>query len=149
MDYLPDSDKSTVSRRSSIDQYQDFIGVMYNGMFCPLVFDQIDGIVCGKVYKHKVMVHLGSWEGYHYPIKKCRYTKATILIGQNISDNVQLLPECFGRGNCIHNNFYEEKRNDKGPLRDSNGTLAGAQSTKEITVGLDYVIANDELEPVD
>lgn len=149
MDYLPDSDKSTVSRRSSIDQYQDFVGVMHNGMFCPLVFDQLDGIVCGKVHKHKIMIHFGNWEGYHYPIKKCRYTKATVLIGQNIGGSVQLLPKQFGRGNCIRNNFYEEKHNQKGTLRGSDGSLVGLQSTKELTVGLDYVVADDELEPAD
>lgn len=149
MDYLPDSDNPTVSRHSSINQYRGFLGVMHNGMFCPLVFDQLDGIVCGKVYKHKIMIHFGDWIGYHFPVKKCKYTKSTVLIGQNIGSELKILPEQFGRGDCWHNNFYEDKYNVKGPLRGTDGTLVGFQSTKELTVGLDYVDADDELEAID
>lgn len=149
MDYLADSDLETVSRHSSVNQYKGFLGVMHKGMFCPLVFDMMDGIVCGKVHSHKVMIHVGDWVGYHFPVKKCKYTKRSVIIGQDKGESLQLLPEQFGRGDCWHNNFYEEKHKRKGPLIDSNGVAMGYETTKELTVGLDYVLANDTLEPID
>lgn len=149
MDYLVDNDIEPVRRESSINQYDNFLGVMHNGMFCPIVFDFMDGIVCGKIHSHKVIVHFGDWIGYHYPIKKCRYTKRTYVIGQDIGEGIHVLPEQFGCGDYWHNNFYEEKHNRKGYMKGDNGTLVGYQTDKELTIGLDYVAAKDELEAVD
>lgn len=149
MDYLPDSDIEPVSRKSSINQYDGFLGVMHKGMFCPIVFDFMDGIVCGKIHSHKVIVHFGDWVGYHFPIKKCKYTKRAYVIGQDVGEGIHILPEQFGHGDCWHNSFYEEKHNRKGYMIGDDGVLVGYQTDKELTVGLDYVTANDKLEPVD
>lgn len=149
MDYLPDSDIEPVTRRSSINQYDGFLGVMHKGMFCPIVFDMMDGIVCGKIHSHKVIAHFGDWIGYHYPIKKCKYSKRTYVIGQDVGEGVHILPEQFGHGDCWHNNFYEEKHNHKGYMKGDDGSFVGYQTDKELIVGLDYITANDVLEPID
>lgn len=149
MDYLTDSDIKTVSRNSSINQYDGFIGAMNNGMFCPIVFDFMDGIVCGKVHSHKIMIHFGNWIGYHYPVKKCKYTKRTYVIGENTGEKLEILPMWFGRGDCWHNNFYESKYNNKGPIRGDNGAFVGFEDKQELNIGLDYINADDTLEAID
>lgn len=149
MDYLTDSDIESVSRKSSIAQYAEFIGVMYEGMFCPIVFDQLDGIMCGKVHSHPIMVYFGEWDGYHYPVRHCNYTEKTILIGDDVGTDMHILPDQFGRGDCWHNNFYEEYHNHEGVIVDDYGVVAGFDDTHTNTVGLSYVKANDTLESVD
>lgn len=149
MDYLPDSDAPTVSRLSSANQYQNFLGVKRNGIYCPLVFDQLDGIVCGKVHSHKIMIYFDDWIGYHFPVKKCRYKKAQYMIARNQNEILELLPEIFGRGDCWHRNFVENKIDKTGVLIGENGRAVGIESEKELNIGLDYMLADDSLEPVD
>lgn len=149
MDYLPDSDVEPVSRKSSIDQYNGFLGVMHEGMFCPIVFDQLDGIVCGEVHSHPIMVYFGEWGGYHYPIKKCTYAERTVITADDEGSDIHVLPEQFGRGDCWHNNFYEEYHNREGAIVDDYGTFMGFESAHTNTVGLDYVTTDDTLESID
>lgn len=149
MDYVTDSDKPTVSRHSSIAQYKDFFGVLHNGMFCPMVFDYLDGIVCGEVHSHPIMVSFGEWIGQHFPVKRCYYTDRVAMMAHDEGEGLHLLPEQFGRGDCWHNSFYEEYHNEDVLMAGDDGTLVGFEHTRELLVGLDYVLAEDTLESAD
>lgn len=149
MDYLTDSDIEPVSRKSSIAQYEGFVGVVHNGMFCPIVFDQLDGIVCGRVFSHPIMVYFGEWDGYHYPVERCTYTERTVISADDEGDSLQILPGQFGRGDCWHNHFYEEYHNREGVIVDDYGVFMGFEDTHTNTIGLDYVTAEDTLEAID
>lgn len=149
MDYLTDSDTSVAKRLSSINQYRNFIGVMKDGMFCPLIFDQLDGIICGEVKSHPIMIYFGDWIGYNMPIQKAEVTSSTIMIADDEGESLQILPEQFGRGDCWHTSFYEEYHNREVAMVGDNGQMVGFQETTPLNIGLDYIDVNDELEAVD
>lgn len=150
MEYLPDSDEPTVSRHSSIAQYRGFLGTVENGMYIPLVSDHLDGIVCGEVHSHPVVYYFDDWEGYNFPVQKCTYSHNIALIGHDEGEDVHLLQkDQFGRGDCWHNDFYEEYHNTDAVFVDDFGQMMGYGYAHENMVGLDYVLADDELEYVD
>lgn len=149
MDYLPDCDIEPVTRRSSIKQYEGFIGVYKDGMYLPLIFDQMDGIVCGEVRSHPIMIYTGEWVGYNYPVNSYDVENQVGIIGRNTGTKIELLPPEFGRGDCWHNSFYERKYDDQGFTIDDYGVATGFTHKQRHYVGLDYVTTDNELESVD
>lgn len=66
-DILYPTEDAQVHRHSSIDQFKGFLSVYVKGGWAPLIFDQLDGIVCDKIKTHPVAISFGGDLGYVFP----------------------------------------------------------------------------------
>lgn len=139
---IPDADTHNLERKSSISQHKGMLAVRKRNELCPLVYDVIDGIDCGKVYSHKAALSDGSHIGYTFPVGTCRYVSEIYLMGQENRKVKKRLPEWFGIG------FYDEHvvrdvfvNTDKDSL--------GLEQERTLRIGKDYVLPIDMLEAAD
>lgn len=133
---------SQVERKSSIYQHRDLLSVMKRGEWCPIVFDQIIGVECGRLITEKVALRLRDGLNYTFPVKTCCYTNDTYLLTQQNRTVLKMLPEWFGDG------FYEVRERG-GYLTNIGNDALGVHNEKTLRVGQDYVMAKTTLKAVE
>lgn len=133
-----------VNRHSSIDQFGKYVSTWKQGGLAPIVFDQIDGITCGKIKSHKMII---TWDpiGYAFPEGHCTYfSDKFVTVDKKGVEQVQL-PECMGGTG----EFFERWVDKKAFINFDNGTSLGVHNKKTLRVGLSYVTADKTLPAVD
>lgn len=140
---LPDESPMT-HRKSSIDQFGKYLSAYEKGGWCPIVFDQLDGITCDKVFSHPVVI---SWDpvGYVYPEGRCTYTSDYFITADEEGVKEMPLPECMGG----HGEFYQKFVRANAFINFDDDTSLGVHNKTDLRVGLDYVQAVDTLPSVD
>lgn len=139
---LPD-EHPTVHRRSSIDQYRNFLSVMKKGGWAPIVFDQLDGITCETVKHHPIIISFGNDVGYHFKDGECSYTSDKFVYFDKAGVEQRLLPECMGG----KGEFYELYVKGSSFLNFDVDSSLGSHNIKRLRTGLDYVISDEILQP--
>ena len=134
-------EKPMVKRHSSIDQFRDFLSVMKKGGWTPIVFDQLDGIVCETVKSHSVVISFGDDIGYVFPEAHCSYTSDKFVYFDKNGVEHKLLPECMGG----KGEFYELFVKSNLFVNFDNDTSVGTSSVNRLRVGLDYVLSDETL----
>ena len=134
-------EKEYVHRRSSIDQFGEYLSVMKQGGWAPIVFDQLDGITCDKIYAHEVVISFGDDIGYIFPEAHCTYSSDKFIYFDKEGVEQVLLPECFGGGG----KFYDEFIKSNSFVNFSNDSSVGVHNTKTTRTGLSYVLADKTL----
>lgn len=138
-------EKPMVKRHSSIDQFRDFLSVMKKGGWAPIVFDQLDGIVCETIKSHPVVISFGDDIGYVFPEAHCSYTSDKFVYFDKNGVEHKLLPECMGG----KGEFYELFVKSNLFVNFDNDTSVGTSSVNRLRVGLDMVLAENNLPPVE
>lgn len=136
---------SQVSRHSSIDQYRDFLSVIYQGGYTPIVFDQLDGIDCNGAYSHPVVISFSDDIGYQYKDAECTYFSDNFVYFDKEGVEQKLLPECMGG----KGEFYDVFVRSNIFVNFDDDTSIGTHNKIRLRVGTDYVLANKTLPAVD
>lgn len=139
------TEDAQVHRHSSIDQFKGFLSVYKKGGWAPIVFDQLDGIVCDKIKTHPVVISFGGDLGYIFPEAHCTYSSDHFIYFDEEGVEQRLLPECFGG----KGEFYNEFVKSNSFINFDDGASLGVHNTKTTRTGLSYVIADETLPPVD
>lgn len=138
-------EKPMVHRKSSIDQFGDFLSVMKKGGWAPIVFDQLDSIrECGGIKTHPIVISWGDDIGYIFPESHCSYASDHFIYVDKEGVEQKLLPECFGGGGEFYDVFV--KSNSFINFDDSS---LGVHNTKTLRTGLSYCLADENLPAVD
>lgn len=131
-----------LSRKSSIYQHSNLLSVMKRGEWCPIVFDKLDGVECGKIKSHKVALKIRPGIDYTFPVGTCEYAKDTYYLTQKDEIEVKKLSAFYGDG------FYETHERKNMITNIGKGSL-GLHQEKVLRVGKDYVVANKILKAVE
>lgn len=145
MDILYPVNDAQVHRHSSIDQFRGFLSTMVKGGWAPIVFDQLDGITCDTIKSHPVVISFGDDIGYIFPESHCTYASDHFVYFDKEGVEQKLLPECFGGGG----EFYDEFIKSNTFVNFSNDSSVGTHYEKLLRTGLSYVLADDNLPPVE
>lgn len=145
----PDEELDGAKRKSSIDQFQNFLSVYEKGGWAPIVFEQLDGIgKCSGIKSHPVIISLSDDIGYIFPEAHCSYTSDKFIHFDKEAVEQKPLPSCFGgRGEW----YQEYVRKDTFINFDGadGGSSVGTHNQTTLRVGLDYVKADETLPPVE
>lgn len=144
-DVLYPAEDAQIHRHSSIDQFKGFLSVYKQGGWAPLVFDQLDGIVCETMKTHPVIISFGGDLGYIFPEAHCTYASDHFVYVDKMGVEQHLLPECFGG----KGEFYNEFVKSNSFINFDDGTSLGVHNSRTLRTGLSYVTADDTLTPVD
>lgn len=144
-DILYPVDDAQIHRHSSIDQFRGFLSVWEKGGWAPIVFDQLDGIICDKVKSHPVIISFGDDLGYIYPEASCTYTSDKFIYFDEKGVMQKLLPECYGG----KGEFLEYFSNKNTFLNYDSDNSVGVHNAKTTRIGLSYVKASETLPAVD
>lgn len=131
-----------MERKSSIYQHKDLFCVMERGEWCPVVFDMIDRIECGKIYSHKVALRIAPGLGYTFPVGTCKHVKNTYFLTQKDETELRVLPDYYGTG------FYQTHER-KNMLTNIGKEAFGNRQEKILRVGKDYCISKKTLEAIE
>lgn len=137
----PITDEALI-RKSSIYQHSNLLSVLKRGEWCPILFDVIDRIECGKVYTKKVAIRLREGANYTFPVGTTHYTEDVYLLTQQNRIKLKALPSYFGEG------FYEV-REHKDMLTNIGKFAFGYHKEKTLRVGKDYVQATKTLKAIE
>lgn len=143
----PDEKNDQVHRHSSIDQFGEFLSTMVKGGWAPIVFDQLDGVVCDVIKYHPIIIAFGD-DSFVYPEGRCVYASETFIYTDKEGIETKILPECFGGGGEFYDTFIKSNSfiNFDGP---DGGSSLGVHNQATLRVGLDYVKADRNLPPVE
>lgn len=142
MEILYPTDDAQVHRHSSIDQFRGFLSTMVKGGWAPIVFDQLDGVVCDAVKYHPVVIAFGN-DSFIYPEGRCGYTSETFIYTDKEGVETKLLPECFGGGG----EFYDTFVKSNSFINFDDDSSLGVHNQTTLRIGLSYVKADENLPP--
>ena len=148
-DILYPTDDAQFHRHSSIDQFRGFLSTMAKGGWVPIVFDQLDGINCETVISHPVIISFGDDIGYIYPEGHCPYSSDHFIYVDKYGVEQKLLPECFGGKGEFFEYFSDKNAFINFDAVGGDASSLGLHQSKELRVGLSYVIADKTLPAVD
>ena len=134
-----------VHRHSSIDQFRDFLSVMTQGGWTPIVFDQLDGIHCTKMKTHPVVISWGNDLGYVFPDGHCSYASDHFVTVDKRGVEEHLLPTCMGGTGEMYQSFIDTN----AFMNFDDDTSLGVHNKKHLRVGLSYCLADETLPPVE
>lgn len=135
-----------VHRRSSAGQFSNFLSVMKDGTWSPVVFNQLDGIRCETVKSHPIILELRPTLGYIYPEKRCVFVKDDLVSYAKEGVEEKLLPEEFGG---TGDEWYQEAIDEESLVGLAGDTPLGLHTEQVTRVGLDYVVSDETLPAVD
>lgn len=135
----------TVNRHSSIDQFDGFLSVWKQGGWAPIVFDQIDGITCETIKTHPVVISFGENIGYVFPEAKCSYASDKFIYFDKEGVEQRVLPSIFGGNGEMYDTFIKSN----AFVNFDDGSSLGIHNETPLRVGLDYVLADESLPPVE
>ena len=142
----PDEGNEQIHRHSSIDQFKDnFLCAWKQGGWAPIVFDQLDGIICETIKTHPVTISFGGDLGYVFPEAHCTYSSDHFIYVDKNGVEKRLLPECFGG----KGEFYDKFVKSNSFIVFDNDTSLGLHNRFRLRTGLDYVTADETLPAVD
>lgn len=130
-----------VNRHSSIDQFDSVLSVWKQGGWAPIVFDQLDGIACGKVKTHPVVISFGEHIGYVFPEAHCTYASDKFVYFDKEGVEQRPLPSCFGEGGL----FYDKFVKSNSFINFDDDSSLGVHNDTTLRSGLSYVLANETL----
>lgn len=145
MEILYADEKENVRRHSSIDQFSGFLSAYKKGGWAPILFDQLDGIVCETIKTHPVVISFGDDLGYVFPEAHCTYSSDHFVTVDKEGKKQEILPECMGG----KGEFYEFYSKSNSFIDFDDDTSLGVHNTKKLRTGLDYVKAEETLPAVD
>lgn len=128
-----------VERKSSINQHKGLFSVYKRGEICPIVFDWIDSIDCGRIKSHKIALRFGDGLDYTFPVGTCQYTKDTYFLTHKDKVELKVLPEYYGTG------LYEAHTRENVITNVGHSAL-GHRQTKAFRIGMDYCRAKETLQ---
>lgn len=135
-------DDDSIERKSSIYQHEDLLSVMQKGEWCPLTFDHIDSVECGKIHASKRALRIKEGLNYTFPVGTCHQTRDDYILSQKDKIELKVLPEWFGDG------LYEAHER-KNVFTNVGNEAAGTHNELTLRVGQDYVKAANTLDAVD
>lgn len=139
--YPEEHDK--VKRRSSIDQFANYLAVMKQGGWAPIVFDQLDGITCDTIKTHPVVI---SWDdvNYVFPESRCDYPfDEFITFDKDEVEQIALPPEFGGEGELI------DVFSSSNQFVNIGASSVGSHNIKRTRVGASYVLSDETLPAVE
>ena len=142
MKILESCDNVQVKYHSTISQYKNTLNVIKKGERCPIAFDSIDYIDCGRIVSHTAAVTDGDDIGFNYDVHDCYITTYQLLYHDQNQTVTKALPEWFGAG------FYEEQLTGQALIEADNGTL-GVGNKLDLRVGLNYALSDTTLPAVE
>lgn len=145
MDILYPADDAQVHRHSSIDQFRGFLSAWKKGGWAPIVFDQLDGIICETIKTHPVIISFGKDLGFIYPEAHCTYSSDHFIYVDKDGVEQRLLPECFGG----KGEFYDFYSKSNSFINFDDDSSLGLHNNKQLRTGLSYVTADETLPAVD
>ena len=104
----PDEPLNGAKRKSSIDQFSEFLSVMKKGGWAPIVFEQLDGITCDRIKTHPVIISLSDDIGYVFPEAHCSYTSDKFVYFDKEGVEHLPLPDCFGGGGEFYDRYISK-----------------------------------------
>lgn len=128
-------------RKSSIYQHRGLLGMLIRGEWCPLVFNQVDGVECGKIKYHKIALSIKPGLNWTFPVGTCHYVKNNYLLTHKDKLELNPLPEFFGDG------LYEDRVREQ-VFTNVGKEAVGIRQEKTLRVGKDYVTAKRTLKGV-
>ncbi len=129
-------------RKSSISQHEDLLSVRIRNEWCPIIFDVIDRVECGRIISHKSALRIKDGLNYTFPVGTCHYVKDTYFLTQKDKIEQRPLPPYYGAG------FYETHER-KNMLTNIGDKALGEHQEKTLRVGKDYVMAKKILKAVE
>lgn len=145
MEILYADEKENVRRHSSIDQFNGFLSAYKKGGWAPILFDQLDGIICETIKTHPVVISFGDDLGYVFPEAHCTYSSDHFVTVDKEGKEQEILPECMGG----KGEFYEFYSKSNSFIDFDDDRSLGVHNTKKLRTGLDYVKAEETLPAVD
>lgn len=148
MEILYSSEQPQVYRRSSIDQFSNYLSTWAKGGWAPIVFDKLDSIgTCSGIKSHPIII---SWDpvGYIFPEAHCTYVNDKFITVDKKGGEMALLPECQGPGG-FYERFIDKRAFVNFDAVDGVDSSLGIHQTKTLRTGLDYVEALETLPVVD
>ena len=143
MEILKSSDDRQVERKSSIDQYQNFLSVFRQGGWIPISYDVLESITCDGAISHPaIMTDDLNWNGYHYPVAVCRKIRNQYLVSDRKGVELKDLPEWQGKGQ--YQQYVDERR-----ITNADNVAVGTANVVKYKIGLDYYKAKNTLPPAD
>ena len=143
MEFVASDDDKSVKYHSSTSQYKDQPLAVYRGGRWQLIsFDSLDYIYCDKVISHRAVVTDGNDIGYHFPVGQMVIYNDKYVYHDNKTTELRVLPHWFGEG------YYLESINKYGFVNSDTNSL-GTRNRYDLSVGLDYALADDTLEPAE
>ena len=137
-------EKEQIHRKSSIDQFANFLSVWKHGGWAPIVFDQLDGINCETINTHPVVISWGEDVGFVFPETHCTYASDHFVYFDKQGIEQKVLPECFGQGGEFYDVFVK-----KFSFVNFDDDSIGVHNKPQLRVGLSYVIADETLPPAE
>lgn len=140
----PDDGKESVQRHSSIDQFRNFISVWKEGGWAPILFDQLDGIMCDTVKSHPTIITFEEKPiGYIFPERRCTYSSDHFITADKVKVEEKLLPECYGGKGELYATWF----NKRAFINFDGDVSLGLHNKTTLRTGLDYVICDETLPP--
>ena len=143
MEILRASDDRQIERKSSIDQYKNFLSVFKQGGWVPISYDVLESLTCDGAKSHRaIMTDDENWIGYHYPIVTCTRVKGSYLLTDKQGIELRDLPCWQGKGK------YEVYVDDER-ITNADNEAVGTASRVKYKVGLDYYRCKKTLPAVE
>lgn len=139
---IASNDDHKVHRKSSIDQYNNTLHIVKGGVSIPISFDTLDYIYCNKTVSHRTILSEGGDIGYHFEVGKRVFFSDLYVISDFRGTETAQLPAFFGEG------FYD-RYFSKNVLTVDDRSSLGTRNVSERKVGLDYILADETITPVE
>lgn len=132
----------SVERKSSISQHKDLLSILVHGEWCPIVFNVVDGVECGKIKYQRMAFPLKEGLNYTFPVGTYRYINRKYILTEQDEIKLKKLPSYYGDG------LYESHERKNVILNIGKNAL-GVVEEKVLRVGKDYVRAKKILKAVE
>lgn len=143
MEILKASDDRQIERKSSIDQYKNFLSVFRQGGWIPISYDVLESLTCDGAASHRaIMTDDKDWNGYHYPIATCHRIRGAYLTTDKKGLEEKDLPCWQGKGK--YSQYVDEQR-----ITNADNEAIGVINDVKYRIGLDYYTCKNTLPAVE
>lgn len=132
----------SVERKSSISQHKDLLCILVRGEWCPIIFNVVDSVECGRIGYRRMALPLRDGINYTFPVGTCRYVNRKYILTQQDEVKLRKLPSYYGDG------LYESHER-KNVFVNIGKNALGVVEEKVLRVGKDYVRAKKVLKAVE
>ena len=139
--FLEPEQDNEVKWKSSISQHSNKLSVVKGEEVVPISYDVLDFIDCDGTKSHRAVVADGDDIGFNFPTKQCCYYTDEYVYYDGDRTELRVLPHWFGEG------MYEAQVEEFDFVNDDNASSLGVRNRYDITIGLNYALADETLEP--